>query len=83
MACKGSTVTWIACEKKMSDAPSRCSSQRLLNFKAESSSSTQMQEHYGAKNVQQQELTDAVVDLIADSMVPLQLVETRGFRKFM
>jgi len=38
--------------------------------------------HYSSSSARQQELTEWVVDLIADSMLPLQLVEGRGFRKF-
>ncbi len=38
---------------------------------------------YNATHPRQKALSEALVDLIADCMLPLQLVETDGFRKFM
>jgi hypothetical protein len=40
-------------------------------------------QHYSANSMRQTELTEAIMNLVADSMLPLQLVETPGFKTFM
>ena len=55
-----------------------------MNFrKLEGESASNGQNKYGPNDVRQQELTDAVVDLIIESMLPQQLVESPRFLKFM
>jgi len=60
-----------------SDTRKQCT----LNFASADADSKQSS--FTAKCPKQIELTDAITDLVADSMLPLQLVETPGFKKFM
>jgi len=58
--------------------------QSTLKFSSSDSASGQIHfSYFTSKCARQQQLTEAITDLVADSMLPLQLVDTQGFKKFM
>ena len=68
--------------KKTTLSCSKGKQQTTLNFSVKEATSNASR-CYNSPCARQVELTEAITNLIADSMLPLQLFETHGFRKFM
>jgi hypothetical protein len=70
--------------KKGTAAVASSKGQTTISFAAASaSSSEQVTQKYSNSNSRQKAITEALIKLVADSMLPFQFVESQGFRKFM